>query len=198
MRPTKLICAPRDPLEHYAVLDDDACSCSICVAWRKARVVADAAAKKESVEAARRVRYHLQALNARRDLWIESSYHASMHKFGKPYMAWLANETADVRRYYGWWANEASRLPMTFWFERFERAVMAGVTAITGAVSGAFRFTSHYIEIEEEGGGYASLSTLFIDDVDYADDEPDDPEPSFLLQRLTVKPKIPPPVTVSV
>lgn len=168
---------PRDPLHHYDVLDTDPCGCSICRAWRSARAIAAGVARgrpdhpltcncPECVPT-RRARYQLQALNTRRDLWIEASYHASLNRYGPHFMEWLGTDTVDVRRRYGWWANEASRFPIAWWFERFEKAVRSGVTTVTGAVSGAFDFTAHYLDEEPEGGGLASMSSLFADEIAY-------------------------------
>jgi hypothetical protein len=177
MRRTELVCedvTPRGPLDHFDVRDDEPCACSVCTAWFAAKREADAASAarpphpptcncRECVPA-RRARYRLQALNARRDLWIEMSYHASMHKVGEPYMAWLAAEMADDRKTLGWWANEASRFPLAYWFKRFEQAVRSGVVSLSGAVSGVFNFAACYLDVDPEGGGEASMSSLFIDD----------------------------------
>jgi hypothetical protein len=166
----------RDPLNHFDVLDDgQQCGCVICLAWQVGRVHADSVAATRPPHSptchctecrpAHKANYRLQALNSRRDLWIEASFHASLHRYGPTYMEWLADEMSDKQRTMGWWANEASRHPMSFWFDRFEQAVRTGVVAITGAVSGMFSFVANYIDIEEEGGGFASTSFLFVDDI---------------------------------
>lgn len=172
-----LACAtiPRDPLDHFDVLDNDPCSCSICLGWRRAKQVADKAAVKRpphlptcncaACAPTRRARYHLQAMNVRRDLWIEASYHASMHRYGRSYMEWLALDVAAIRDRYAFWANEASRLPLSYWFERFEHAIKTGVVTVTGAVSGVFSFEVYYLDIEQEGGGFASMSSLDVDGI---------------------------------
>lgn len=104
------------------------------------------------------------------------SYHASLHTYGPTYMDWLAAELKDQTKTTGWWANAASRHPLSYWFDRFEAAVQTGAVAITGAVTGAFNFVAYYLDVEPEGGGLASLSSLHTDDVAFEPDESKLPE----------------------
>jgi hypothetical protein len=193
----------RAPLDHFDLLDDGAqCDCDVCSAWKLGRSMADSAAGTrplhhptchcQACRPAHQANYVLQALNSRRDLWIEGSFHASLHRYGPTYMEWLAEEMADKDRTMGWWANEATRHPMSFWFERFEQAVRTGVVALTGVASGAFNFIANYLDIEEEGGGLASASWLLVDDIQYDSGPPEplanprryDPEMRSILMSV--------------
>ena len=168
MRSTRLTCF--GPLEHFDVLDDSSCVCRVCVTWRSSREQFIQISKERPVHRQtcdckacapwRKVRIGFRGVNAWRDLWIESSYHAARHKYGPTFMEWIAGEMDDPKRSKGWWAIEAPRMPMGYWFDQFESAVRTGVVVVTGAVSGLFSFTCNYLDEEIVGGGLASRSSL--------------------------------------
>jgi hypothetical protein len=186
----------RDPLDHYDVLETDPCGCAVCSSWRRAKQDYTAAAKNrpdhlptcgcDTCTPIRRMHFQYQAFNVRRDLWIESSYHASIHKYGPTYMSWLAVRTVDAKRRSNWWAIEASRFSVDYWFAEFDSAIRSGVVSVTGANPKTFEFMSYYLDVEPEGGGMGSLSSLFVDDVYCASESRADQTLTIMDVRHTV------------
>lgn len=138
----------------YAKLDRE-CGCAICTPWRQARqTYGEMLAKidthprdcmcdlcREGYKARSEYLVHLN----RRDLYCESSFHASVEPgLGAPYMDWLSKQMNDkAAKPDGWWEIQAPALPMQSWFRRFQHAVSiaaSGVTnGVTMAVSGMSR-----------------------------------------------------------
>ncbi len=139
-------------MQHYDVATDTDCSCQICTEWKRRRDVVQAIAPFvenhardcgcDSCRAYREAAVSFLAMTNRRDLWIESSYHAlkgieSSHVpgttlSGEAYMTYIAAELESPERSEGWWAQEGGRYPLGYWFRRFERMVRTSVVAASG------------------------------------------------------------------
>lgn len=129
---------PYGPLEHcdYRVLDAR-CICKVCVEWREALAAYEAGIERCSTHIRgckcldckgmfrARSRY-LAAMN-RRDLYSESSFHASRNMVeltGFKFMGWVTNIVGDrIERPDGWWEKSAPLLPLAHWFNKFNRSV---------------------------------------------------------------------------
>jgi hypothetical protein len=93
------------------------CSCSIC------RFIG-------------RIQLNFLAATNRRDLLIETSYHAEYHsQHGTMVMAWLEQELKAPRYTVNWCAQEMSRYPLEWWLRRCEATlspIVSGVVFKTG------------------------------------------------------------------
>jgi hypothetical protein len=124
------------PLEHYnyQVLDKD-CSCRVCEDWRNKKAVVEKrgdlytrVTRTDALDA--RLSYFAAA--TRRDLYCESSYHATRNWWGPYFMNWLDGVTIEVDKTdRNWWNRVASRLPLLWWFRQFD---LAQSPSMSGAV----------------------------------------------------------------
>jgi hypothetical protein len=128
--------------EHYNMLDQDDCSCPICMDWVQRREEFIRAGKsipaghKWSICSCNDCRFvgrfqlNLLAAANRRELLIEMSFHARFHsRHGELVMAWTVGELAQPLYTDNWCAQEMNRFPMERWLQRCENAV-------SGAASG--------------------------------------------------------------
>lgn len=111
------------PLEHYdyGILDEH-CLCELCLEWRAAQTVWLKHQGTKKVDAQARIAFRSTYLAAvsRRDLYCESSWHASENKWGEDYMEWVTRqitETADRSK--NWWRTEGLSSPLLYWFRLF-------------------------------------------------------------------------------
>lgn len=140
------------PLNHfdYERLDRE-CTCSVCMPWRASHQNYTAVLVKieshprscmcEECREGYKARSEYLAHMNRRDLYCESSFHASLEPtLGPAYMAWLGREMADKKtKPDGWWEIQAPALPMQAWFRRFHHHATTAMTAVSGMVSGMAR-----------------------------------------------------------
>lgn len=131
------------PIEHYGMLDSQACGCAICSEWLQRREELVDALKlmpkghKWSLCACDTCRFiavthtgFLAAVN-RRDLLIETAYHARHStKYGAQVMHWLAGEMERTRQNIKWSAQELSRQPMSHWLRKCEAVVGPQVSGV--------------------------------------------------------------------
>jgi hypothetical protein len=121
------------PLEHYdyGVLDRH-CLCDLCLEWRAAQRTwheyQDNKRKNPQDRIAHRSTY--LAAVSRRDLYCESSWHASENRWGEDYMDWISRqitETAERSKY--WWRTEGLSSPLLYWFRQFNVYRRSNATA---------------------------------------------------------------------
>jgi len=126
-------------LEHfdYSVLDTD-CICPICEEWRATyqtwlRDQEDPAKHQAGCRCpqyACRIPSRSAYLAAmyRRDLYCESSWHASENKWGRTYMEWLTGQVVEdpaiPNRTRVWWETVGCSAPLHYWFKHFNRRAM--------------------------------------------------------------------------
>lgn len=135
-RPIAMTVAEVSAQEHYLFSEVDQCGCKICTEWETRR--------GELVEAFKlipkghkwstcgcavcrvigRIQLnHLAAAN-RRDLLIETSFHARYHSpFGVQIMKWLDEELCKPNYTDNWCAQEMTRYPLEWWFRKCEAVV---------------------------------------------------------------------------
>jgi hypothetical protein len=126
------------PLDHYDYGDLDAqCICMVCLEWRtqlsrlqslQERITHHGKACKCALctQAMKARSAYLAALN-RRDLYCESSWHASemLPRLGEHFMQWLGGQLADRRaRDDRWWENWAPHLPIAYWQRCWRNSVL--------------------------------------------------------------------------
>ena len=139
------------PLEHYMFTEGASCGCAICVEWKTRHLEFVSSSKLVpkghrwstcTCDACRFVgRMHLNALAAanRRDLLIETSFHARYHSLhGSLVMDWVRGEIAKPAYTDNWCAQEMGRYPLERWFRKCQAAigpVVSGEVFRGGAMS---------------------------------------------------------------
>ena len=145
------------PLNHfdYSVLDQE-CACDICTDWRGklARWRASLAPRWHRRDCAcvsckeyMRTRSAYLAAVHRRDLYCESSWHASMvdHRneifdltisvpgsgLGARFMEWLGGQLEAETD--GWWEKLGPRIPLSAWFDGFTYALESSGIGVLGS-----------------------------------------------------------------
>ena len=167
------VMAPKAPLMHYTMLDDEECGCAVCDEWRLRRAELDAAMKivpeghRWSICACSDCRFvgriHLNAVAASnvRDLLIEVAFHANWHsRHGQAVMDWFARELRSPRYTTRWCAYEIGRRPVGEWLAECEKALSP---VLSGTVFK--RGEGHHYEVDawqpsQLGAAMASTSSM--------------------------------------
>jgi hypothetical protein len=131
------------PTNHHNYIRIDVeCDCPICMAWRQKRVAYEAS--RQTVQQHNRSCYcwkcrrcrELQmeyiAIQNKRDIYCELSWHASMTKGGGSLMRWLEQELLTSTETVGWWAKSSPCFSLGHWVWMFQKHV-TGLTASLGA-----------------------------------------------------------------
>lgn len=146
----------RGDLDHYWVSDGIECGCNTCVEWVNRRErVRDAESRVQEhrhncpcddCRAFRKAQRVFMAQTNRRELWIESSWHAAEKptEFGQPFMDFMQREIGNGQRTENWWCQEGGRYPLGYWFARFRNAVRTGTFVVTGAIQRALLISGAY------------------------------------------------------
>jgi hypothetical protein len=113
------------PLEHYdyGILDEH-CLCPLCLEWRAAQSVwlNHQGRKRGDPQTRIALRSTYLAAVSRRDLYCESSWHASSNRWGEDYMEWITQQiTESLGRTKQWWHTEGLSSPLLFWFKQFNK-----------------------------------------------------------------------------
>lgn len=125
----------------YPRLDVECC-CSICTQWRSKRV--------EYEKLRRLVRPHSRscfcwkccrlrelqieylAIQNKRDIYCELSWHASHVSGGLHFMNWLQTELLTSRETPGWWAKSSPCFSLGHWVYLYKQAVTALCSGVSG------------------------------------------------------------------
>lgn len=130
-------------LDHYPMSEGAECGCDTCAEWgmrreefiRVTRLVPKghkwSTCACGTCRFVGRIQLNFLAATNRRDLLIETSFHARYHSpFGVHVMAWLETEMTNPRYTVNWCAQEMNRYPLEWWLRRCENAVGPVVSGI--------------------------------------------------------------------
>lgn len=145
-------------LEHYTMSDKTECGCSTCFEWNLRRDefirVAKMVPKGHNWSVCGcgtcrfigRIHFNYLAAVNKRDLVIETSFHAHHHSpFGEQIMRWLDAEMANPRYTVDWCAKEMAHYALEWWFERCEKALGPAVSGVVFRGGGAkLDFVFHF------------------------------------------------------
>jgi hypothetical protein len=131
--PIGVIGPPKDPdpgEDHFNYDELDVnCSCSLCDAYRKAKIELEEASiaaeglswKGMCDESKRRRKAHIRmlAISNKRDLYCEMSFLTHGKRDGHEIMAWIQGKLKT--RSAGWWANHSAKRTLGSWILEWSR-----------------------------------------------------------------------------
>lgn len=118
--------------------DRETCTCTLCTDWRVRRTEVERVLPLMEghrwgncscpiCTVGRQLHFGFLGTTNRRDLWTEMAYHAhtdvAYRDRPDAVLRVVRVELEDPRRSLDWWALSGGRLPMSFWFNRIDKAL---------------------------------------------------------------------------
>jgi len=131
-------------LEHhdYPRLDVECC-CRICKEWRERRVEYESLRRFVNHHSrscfcwkccrTRELQIEYLAVQNKRDVYCELSWHASKHNNGSVMMKWLEKELMESDLSDGWWAKTSPVFSLGHWVWLFKEHVRTSGIVVTGS-----------------------------------------------------------------
>lgn len=133
-----------NPLMHYDYTRlDIECCCPICVEWRQKRTEYESIRKFVHHHSRscfcwkccrfRELQIEYLAIQNKRDVYCEISWHSARWPYGARLMGWLKNRLLESEETDGWWAKTSPVFSLGHWVWMFKEDITARAALASGA-----------------------------------------------------------------